>query len=326
MNLHNEVTERLGIEIPLFCGAMYPCSNPELVAAVSEAGAMGIVQPLSLTYVYGHEMRAGLKYIRTLTKKPIGLNILVEKSSKIYEDRMKRITDIALEEGVRFFVTALGSPRWVVDKVHAVGGTVFHDVTERKWALRALEDEVDGFIAVNRLAGGHAGAKEPQALLEELRSLGKPVVAAGGVGKPEDFVAMLRMGYQAVQLGTRFIASRECRASDEYKQGIVRAKASDIVLTYRLTGVPVAVINTPLVQKVGTEAGPLMRWLLKHPKGKHYARLWYSIQSFRHLKRTMNKPMGYQDYWQAGKSVESIDGIESAGEIVRKFADRARQA
>ena len=326
MNLHNEVTERLGIDIPLFCGAMYPCSNPELVAAVSDAGAMGIVQPLSLTYVYGYDLRAGLKYIRSLTSKPIGLNVLVEKSSKIYEDRMKRVTDVALEEGVRFFVTALGSPRWVVEKVHAVGGTVFHDVTERKWALRALEDDVDGFIAVNRLAGGHAGSKAPDALLEELRTLGKPVVAAGGVGQPEDYVRMLRLGYHAVQLGTRFIASHECRASDEYKQGIVRAKANDIVLTYRLTGVPVAVINTPLVQKVGTEASPLMRWLLKHPKGKHYARLWYSIQSFRHLKRTMNKPMGYQDYWQAGKSVESIDHVESAADIVRSFAEAARQA
>jgi nitronate monooxygenase len=326
MNLRNALTERLGIEIPLFCGAMYPCSNPELVAAVSEAGALGIVQPLSLTYVYGYEMRAGLKYIRTLTKKPIGLNILVEKSSKIYEDRMKKMTDIAIEEGVRFFVTALGNPRWVVEKAHAVGGTVFHDVTERKWAQRALENGVDGFIAVNRLAGGHAGTKDPDALLAELKDLGKPVVAAGGVGSPADFARMLQLGYLGVQLGTRFIASRECRASDEYKAGIVKAKASDIVLTQKLTGVPVAVINTPMVQKIGTHAGPLMRWLLKHPKGKHYARMWYSIQSFRHLKRTMQKPMGYQDYWQAGKSVESIDSVEPVAKIVESFAEAARRA
>lgn len=326
MDLRNALTERLGIEIPLFCGAMYPCSNPELVAAVSEAGAIGIVQPLSLTYVYGYEMRAGLKYIRTLTKKPIGLNILVEKSSKIYEDRMKKLTDVAIEEGVRFFITALGSPRWVVEKAHAVGGTVFHDVTERKWAERAAADGVDGFIAVNRLAGGHAGTKDPEPLLEELKSLGKPVVGAGGVGSPADYVRMLKMGYLGVQLGTRFIASRECRASDEYKQGIVHAKAKDIVLTHRLTGVPVAVINTPLVQRTGTSAGPLMRWLLRHPKGKHYARMWYSIQSFRHLKRTMHKPMGYQDYWQAGKSVETIESVEPAAAIVRTFADAARNA
>src|SRR3954467_1957605 len=111
MKLDNALTKKLGIEIPIFCGAMYPCSNPELVAAASEAGAIGIVQPLSLTYVYGYEMRAGLRHIRTLTKKPIGLNILVEKSSKIYEDRMRKFVDISIEEGIRFFITALGNPR-----------------------------------------------------------------------------------------------------------------------------------------------------------------------------------------------------------------------
>src|SRR5262245_64885049 len=100
--LRTAFTGQTGVEVPLICGAMYPCSNPELVAAASESGAMGVVQPLSLTYVYGYELRAGLRYIRSMTKKPIGLNILVEKSSKIYEDRMRKYLDIAIEEGVRF--------------------------------------------------------------------------------------------------------------------------------------------------------------------------------------------------------------------------------
>ena len=78
-----------------------------------------------------------------------------------YEERMKRWIDIALEEGVRFFITALGNPRWVVDKVHAVGGVVYHDVTERKWALKALDGGVDGLICVNGRAGGHAGTHSP---------------------------------------------------------------------------------------------------------------------------------------------------------------------
>jgi nitronate monooxygenase len=81
MSRHSALCETLGIEVPLICGAMYPCSNPELVAAVSEAGGIGIVQPLSLSYVHGHEFREGLRYIRRLTGKPIGVNLIIEQSS-----------------------------------------------------------------------------------------------------------------------------------------------------------------------------------------------------------------------------------------------------
>jgi nitronate monooxygenase len=107
-------TRHAGIEVPLVCGAMYPCSNPELVAAVSAAGGLGIVQPISMVYVFRHDFRAGLRLIRALTDRPIGMNALVEKTARAYEERMRRWVDIALEEGVRFFVTALGNPRWVV--------------------------------------------------------------------------------------------------------------------------------------------------------------------------------------------------------------------
>ncbi len=129
-----EFTAAVGIEIPLICGAMYPCSNPELVAAVSEAGGIGIVQPLSLSYVHGYEFRDGLRYIRSLTGKPIGVNLIIEKSSKKYLQRVHQWLDIALEERVNFFVTALGNPNWVVAQAAYVGATVYHDVTEQKWA------------------------------------------------------------------------------------------------------------------------------------------------------------------------------------------------
>ena len=108
------LTRHAHIEVPIICGAMYPCSNPELVAAVSEAGGIGIVQPISLTYVHGHDYREGLRLIRRLTSKPIGMNALIEASSKNYHERMIRWVNVALEEGVRFFVTSLGNPRWVV--------------------------------------------------------------------------------------------------------------------------------------------------------------------------------------------------------------------
>src|SRR5512134_311776 len=138
---------------------MYPCSNPELVAAVSEAGGIGIVQPVSLTWVHGHEYRAGLRLIRSLTSKPIGMNALIEKTSRRYHERMVRWVEESLEEGVRFFVTSLGDPRWVVARVHAAGGVVYHDVTEAKWAAKAQAAGADGLIAVNDRAGGHAGPR-----------------------------------------------------------------------------------------------------------------------------------------------------------------------
>src|SRR3989337_1373312 len=147
--LQTPLSRDAGIEVPLVCGAMYPCSNPELVAAVSEAGGIGIVQPISLTSVHGHGFCEGLRLIRRLTTKPIGMNALIEQSSKTYRERMERWIDVALEEGVRFFVTSLGNPRWVVERVRPVGGVVFHDVTARKWAEKGRDAGVHGLVAVN---------------------------------------------------------------------------------------------------------------------------------------------------------------------------------
>ena len=95
---------------------MYPCTNKELVAAVSQAGGIGVVQPLSMVFVYGDDFREGLRWIRSQTDGPIGMNVLIEKSSKVYEERMRQWVDIALEEGVTCFLTSLGNPRWVVEK------------------------------------------------------------------------------------------------------------------------------------------------------------------------------------------------------------------
>ena len=207
MELTTPFTLHAGIEVPLICGAMYPCSNPELVAAVSEAGGIGIVQPVSMIYVHGHDFREGLRLIRRLTDKPVGMNALIEQSSRVYRDRMERWIDIALEEGVRFFITSLGNPRWVVERVASVGGIVYHDTTERKWAAKALDGGVHGLIAVNDRAGGHAGPKSAEVLLDELSGLGVPLICAGGVGDAEGFVRALRSGYDGVQMGTRWLAA-----------------------------------------------------------------------------------------------------------------------
>ena len=321
--LDTALTRHAQVEIPLICGAMFPCSNPELVAAVSGAGALGIVQPLSLTFVHGHDFREGLRLIRRLTPKPIGMNALIEQSSRIYHERMVKWVDIALEEGVRFFVTSLGNPRWVAERAHAVGGVVYHDVTERKWALKGRDAGVDGLIGVNNRAGGHAGPHTAERLLEEVADLGLPVVCAGGIGDEQEFVASLRMGYAGAQLGTRFIATTECRASTAYKDAIVESDEEDIVLTERITGVPVSVIRTPYIERMGLRAGPIARWMLRGRRRKHWMRTIYALRSTLQLKRASLDETGTKDYWQAGKSVHTITAVEPAAAIVRRFAKAA---
>ncbi|MEE8218066.1 MAG: nitronate monooxygenase [Vicinamibacteria bacterium] len=330
MNVHSTqpstaLTDAAGIELPLLCGAMYPCSNPELVAAVSEAGGLGILQPISLTWVHGHDFREGVRLMRRLTSKPIGMNALIEQSSRAYRQRMERWIDIALEEDVRFFVTSLGNPRWVVDRVRPVGGVIYHDVTELKWGQKGKDAGVDGLIAVNDRAGGHAGGRTAEALLEELAELDLPLVCAGGIGDEQDFVRVLAMGYAGAQLGTRFIATEECRASAGYKQAIVDADESSVVLTERLTGVPVSVLDTPAVRRLGTKAGPIARWMLRGRHTKHWMRTLYALRSLWHLKRGLLRNAPDRDYWQAGKSVSGIDRVEPAGDVVRRFAKAWRQ-
>jgi len=313
-------TRQAGVPVPLICGPMYPCSNPELVAAVSEAGGLGVIQPLSLTYVHGYELRAGLRYIRSLTARPVGFNALIEASNRTYLDRMRGWIDIALEEGIRFFITSLGDPKWVCERAHAAGAVVYHDVTEAKWARKGRDGGVDGLIGVNARAGGHAGTRSAAALLEELQPFGLPVVAAGGVGTAQEFARHIAMGYAAVQLGTRFIATPECKASEAYKQAIVAATEEDIVLTERLTGVPVAVIRNAYVARLGTRAGPLARWMLRGRRRKHWMRTLYALSSLRRLRRSLSSGDTSTDYWQAGKSVGGIQAVLPAAEVVRSFA------
>ncbi|MCU7958910.1 MAG: nitronate monooxygenase [gamma proteobacterium symbiont of Bathyaustriella thionipta] len=216
-------------------------------------------------------------------------------------------------------MTALGDPRWVVDKVKAAGGLVYHDVTCRRFAQKASDAGVDGFICVNNRAGGHAGNLSAAQLLEELQDFAKPMIAAGGIGSPDAFKQALASGYAGCQLGTRFIASEECSAHDHYKQAILQAGEKDIVLTERISGVPVSVINTAYIQRMGTRAGPLARRLLQGRKSKHWMRTFYALQSIWKLKQSSLRGAQYQNYFQAGKSVGGIQQIQSVKDIVMQY-------
>ncbi len=318
-------TKTLGISCPIICGPMYPCSNPELIAAVSEAGGIGVVQPLSMVYVHGYYLHEGFQMIKKLTQKPFGMNVIVESSSRIYENRMKQSVEIALEEGCRFFITSLGSPKWVVEMVKPLGGIVYHDVTSKRWAEKALKYNIDGFICVNNRAGGHAGTLSRQELFDQLRPLGLPLICAGGIGNEDDFVNALKIGYAGVQMGTRFIATTECREKSAYKEAIVHSSEKDIVLTERVTGIPLSVIRTPYVDKIGTKIGPIARWLFKYRLTKKWMRMWYGFWAVRQFKKASLYGDSSKEYWQAGKSADHVNAIESVASIISRFAAAANR-
>jgi len=167
------------------------------------------------------------------------------------------------------------------------------------WATQYLND---------RVAGLELGSSRLRRRLDE------PALGS----RESAFVAALRMGYAGVQCGTRFIATRECDASEAYKAAILATDASGIVLTERLTGVPLAVIDTPAVRRMGLHANALERWLLKNPRTKHALRMLLTVRSAWSLRRGAR--VDRSQLWQAGKSVAGIHSIEPAGAIVRRWA------
>ena len=152
-----------------------------------------------------------------------------------------------------------------------------------------------------------------------MQGLGVPLVCAGGIGDAAGLRDALGLGYAACQLGTRFIASRECHASDAYKQAVVDAQEADIVLSERVTGIPVSVINTDFIKHSGTRLGWFSRWMLSGKRTKHWMRIFYGLKSIWQLKHSSLDEKGEKDYWQAGKSVASIDSIESCATIMERL-------
>ena len=322
IKIHTRLTEHAGVEFPIICGAMYPCSNPELVAAAANGGGMSIIQPVSLTYVHGWDLREGIQYIKTLTDKPMGFNALIEKGSKKYLDRMSAWIDIALEEGIRFFVTSLGKPDWVCERVHPVGGVVYHDVTNRHWAQKGLDCGVDGLICVNNRAGGHLGPTSMEGMYDELYDLDLPLICAGGIGSEKELALTMAVGYDGVQMGTRFIATTECNTPEDYKKAIVKASETDIVSTNRMTGVPISVIKSKYFRQ--KNSWPFQ--MLLNSRFKHTARMLLNLNSFIRLKYISrnNKSKNSEkmkQYYSAGKSVETVHGIEPASIIMQRLGE-----
>lgn len=307
-----------GAEVPIICGPMYPGSNPELIAAVSDAGGFGVVQPVSMTALYGHDFREGLQLIKKLTDKPFGVNFTIfGGANKKYHEQMQTWMEISIEEGVKFFLTSLGKPTEIVKIAHQNGIKVYHDVPNKKVALAMRDIGVDGINCINWRGGGQTGTQSAEKFIEELHDIEIPLICAGGVGNADDLQKVLDMGYAGAQLGTRFLATHECKVSNAYKQAIVDAEEKDIVWTNKIAGNNSSMIKTDDILKGGLRTGPIITYMLKHDKLKKYARMYLMSRGLKKYNKA-----AFDDsvkYWQAGKGVGSITSIKSVKEVIDEF-------
>lgn len=312
--------ELMKVDFPIIAAPMFLVSNTDLVTAASEAGGIGTFP--ALNYRTMEAYNDALKNIRSRTKKPIGVNIIVNKSNTRQNDDLR----VALENGVDLFITSLGSPKKVIEEAHKNGAKVFCDVTNLEHALKVQDMGADGVIAVGAGAGGHAGPISPLVLIPWLKTrLQIPIVAAGGISHGSMISACLALGASGVSVGTRFIASKEAQVDMAYKEAIVNSTPEDIVMTTRVSGTPAAVINTPYVQKLGLELPWAMKLLKDNKMTKKYMVPLIHLMGMKSLEAAASKPT-WKTVWTAGQSVGLVDDILSVADIYTKLIKEFEEA
>ena len=289
---------------------MFLVSNEDIVVEASEAGAIGAFPALNYRPIENY--REALRKMRARTRRPIAVNVIVNQSNVRQHEDLR----FALDAGVEMFITSLGSPKRVIEEAHKNGAKVFCDVTNLKHALKVEDMGADGVIAVSQGAGGHAGPISPLVLIPWLKSRLKiPILAAGGIAHGSGVAAALALGAAGVSIGTRFIASREAKVDEAYKQAIVDSTPEDIVLTTRVSGTPAAVIKTPYVEKMGLELPWVVRALKENPRTKKYVVPLIHLMGMRSLEEAAKKPT-WKSVWSAGQSVGMVDDILPVKQIL----------
>ena len=234
MKINTKITKMLGIDLPIIGAPMFLVSYPDLVVAVSEAGGIGSFPALNYRTI--PELRAGLEEIRSRTKKPIGVNIILNKE---HNPLCFKQFEVCLEFKVELIIISLGTPRQIVNEAKSAGSKIFCDVTTLRHARLVEKTGADAIIAVCQGAGGHAGAISPFSLIPYLKSeINLPIIAAGSITNGNQMAAAMALGADAVYVGTRLIATNESKASDKYKQMVISEKPEDIIYTDRISGIP----------------------------------------------------------------------------------------
>jgi len=310
MSIKTEFTQQFDVKYPIICAPMFLVSSVKMVVSASEAGGVGTFPALNYRPIERYCQT--IKEIKSLTAKPFGINIIVQKSNKYQYKQIEH----ALEEEVPLIITSLGNPKEVIRLSHEAGTRVYCDVVGFEHAKKVADLGADGLIAVGFGAGGHAGDISPLALIPSLvRMVKLPVIAAGSIVDGAGMAAAFALGASAVYMGTRFIASKEAEIGEEYKKAITRAKSEDIVNTDRVDGFPGNFIRTKELEAVGLEKGLFEDILTKNKKIKRFISLSRAARS---LFGDMDSKVSYKTVYSAGHGVGLIEEVLSIQEIMEK--------
>ena len=235
-----KLNEILGTEFPIIQGGMANIATGAFAAAVSNAGAMGLVGAGGMD---AQALRAEIRTAKSNTDKPFGVNLM------LMNPHIDELARVVVEEGVRFVTTGAGNPGKYIPAWKAAGIQVFPVVAAPVLAQRLERYGVDGFIAEGTESGGHVGEMTTMALVPQVvDAVSVPVVAAGGIADGRQMAAAFALGACGVQVGTCLLASEECPIHQNYKNAVVKAKANDTVVTGRTTGAPVRVLKNKMSQ------------------------------------------------------------------------------
>lgn len=321
---------------------MNVAAGPELAAAVTNAGGLGVIGGVGYTPEFLTKQIASLKKHLTDKNAPFGVDLLLpqvggtaRKTNYDYTDgKLPELIDIIINEKVKLFVSAVGvPPRWVVDKLHAAGIPVMNMIGAPKHVKKALDAGCDIICAQGGEGGGHTGDVATSILIPKVVDLvanarspltGGPVyvVAAGGIFDGRGLAASLCWGAQAVWVGTRFVCAKEAGAPPRHQEAILKAGYHDTIRTIIFTGRPMRVLNTDYINKWETERQNEIRELTS--KGVIPAIHDLEEKTARKEIDTA-QAMKYRP-WLMGQAAGAVSEIKPAAEIIYEMMSDAVKA
>ncbi len=271
------ITEMFGIEYPIIQGAMLWLSRAELVAAVSNAGGLGIIA--ALTFPTARELREEIKKTKSLTDKPFAVNITLLPT--LQQINYEEYIDAAIEEGVNIIETAGRSPKPYIKQLKDAGVKVMHKVARVKNVKTAERLGVDAVTIVGFEAAGHPGMDDVTSLVLiplAVDAVNIPVIAGGGIADARGFVAALALGAEGVLMGTRFMVSKECPLHPKIVQWLLQARETDTLMIERSIKNAARVMKTDFAQRVleMEEKGATLEQLLPMISGDRSKRSYIS--------------------------------------------------
>lgn len=309
----------LDIDYPVIVAPMFLISNTKMIKAALASGVSAAFP--ALNYRTDAELRNAIQDIKNFSSKPFGVNLIVNRSNPKYKPQLETL----LEMKVDYIITSLGNPKEVIEKCKPLGIKVFCDVVDLAYAQKVQDLGADAVIAVNNRAGGHAGKLSPEELITLLKNnCSIPVISAGGIAKGKDLKQVMDWGAAGASIGTIFIACEESDVSPEYKQAMIDYGEKDIVMTTKLSGSALTVINTPYVQQLGTKASFFERILLKNKTLKKYVKM---LIAFRGMKKVEKAAFAatYKTVWCAGPAIEHVTSIKPMKEILNTLIQEFKE-